>query len=82
MQRLYTRQCRDYNMDSRAAKRNEGKDMSNKIHTLSGTSFHGAYRVTVRGPAEGFILSARQAKKIARAKCDYDGCMCGGDGGT
>lgn len=54
--------------------------MSNKIHTLSGQSFHGAYCVGVRGPAEGFFLSARQERKITLAMCPSvnHGCMCGG----
>ena len=54
--------------------------MSNKIHTLSGQSFHGAYSVNVRGPAEGFFLNTRQECKILAAKCpsaNY-GCKCGG----
>ena len=52
--------------------------MSNKIHTLSGHSFHGAYCVGVRGPAAGFVLSARQLKKINDAKCGHKDCMCRG----
>ena len=52
--------------------------MSQKIHTLSGQSFHGAYCVGVRGPAEGFVLSAGQAKKIADAACGIADCECGG----
>ena len=50
----------------------------NKIHNLMGESFHGWHEVNLRGPAEGFILSESQAKKLARAQCGRHGCTCGG----
>ena len=52
--------------------------MRNKIHNLMGESFHGWYEVSLRGPAEGFLLSDSQAKKLARARCGVPGCKCDG----
>ena len=52
--------------------------MSNKIHKLMGESFHGWYEVSLRGPADGFLLSESQTNKLARARCGVHGCKCGG----
>ena len=52
------------------------------IHTISGNNFHGGYSVRARGPASGFVMSAKQARKVSRALCDYEGCQCGGGYGT
>jgi len=52
------------------------------IHTISGNNFHGDYLVCVRGPATGFVMSARQVRKVSRALCDYESCQCGGGYGT
>lgn len=48
------------------------------IHTVSGRNFHGAYRICLRGPAEGFELSEAQARKVREALCGTSGCECGG----
>ena len=47
-------------------------------HHLSGNNFHGGYAVDLIGPAEGFILSDDQAKRLAKALCGVTGCTCGG----
>lgn len=47
-------------------------------HTVSGRNFHGPYRLTLRGPAEGFILSERQARRYQRELCPFTECGCGG----
>lgn len=52
--------------------------MPNKIHRLMGESFHGWYEVNLKGPAEGFLLSESQTKKLANARCGVRGCTCGG----
>ena len=52
--------------------------MTNKIHNLMGESFHGWYEVNLKGPAEGFLLSESQTKKLAKAQCGVTGCTCGG----
>ena len=52
------------------------------IHTISGNNFHGDYSVKVIGPAAGFTLSKRQATRITRALCSYQGCQCGGGYGA
>lgn len=52
--------------------------MKNKIHNLMGESFHGWYEVNLKGPAEGFLLSESQTKKLAKAQCGVTGCTCGG----
>ena len=47
-------------------------------HQISGHNFHGRYGITLRGPAEGFILSARQLARYSAALCHVSGCQCGG----
>ena len=47
------------------------------LHLISGTGFHGAYNFGVRGPADGFILSAAQLRRIERKFCNNTGCFCG-----
>ena len=47
-------------------------------HVISGNNFHGNYRFTLRGPAEGFILSASQKRKYNSNLCGYSDCTCGG----
>lgn len=49
-----------------------------KIHKLLGEGFHGWYEVSLRGPAEGFLLSETQTIKLRRARCGVPGCKCGG----
>lgn len=48
------------------------------IHTVSGHNFHEHYEVRFRGPAEGFVLSPRQAAKYYDTLCGVTGCQCGG----
>jgi hypothetical protein len=48
------------------------------IHTINGNNFHGDFLVTVRGPAAGFLLSAKQYKKITDVLCGCKSCQCGG----
>ena len=47
-------------------------------HHLTGSNFHGGYAVDLIGPAEGFVLSDSQAKRLAKALCGVAGCTCGG----
>ena len=51
-------------------------------HIVSGRNFHGPYRVVLRGPAEGFVLSERQARKYMRELCPFSECGCGGGYGS
>jgi len=48
------------------------------IHEVRGHNFHGQYTIRLRGPAEGFVLSERQAQKVADEQCGVTGCECGG----
>ena len=48
------------------------------IHEVSGHNFHGHYSFTLRGPAEGFILSESQRRKVDRELCGLSDCECGG----
>ena len=48
------------------------------LHHLSGDSFHGRYSFVLRGPADGFLLSASQRRKAQRAVCSYGDCQCPG----
>jgi len=48
------------------------------LHEISGHNFHGRYRLTLRGPAEGFVLSDAQARRYWRALCRFADCTCGG----
>jgi len=48
------------------------------LHTVSGHNFHGRYEITLRGPAEGFVLSDAQAGRYWRELCPFEGCTCGG----
>jgi hypothetical protein len=52
--------------------------MKNILHTISGHNFHGRYTLQLRGPAEGFQLSASQAKKWEKTLCGFSDCTCGG----
>lgn len=47
-------------------------------HVISGNNFHGNYRIVLRGPKDGFILSKTQAKKYTNALCGMSDCTCGG----
>jgi len=47
-------------------------------HEISGGNFHGEYRITLRGPAEGFRLSKSQERKVDRKLCGISDCKCGG----
>ena len=47
-------------------------------HYLSGSNFHGGYTANLIGPAEGFVLSDSQAKRLAKTLCGVAGCTCGG----
>lgn len=48
------------------------------LHKISGHNFHGRYRLRLRGPAEGFVLSDAQARRYWRALCPFADCTCGG----
>lgn len=48
------------------------------IHIISGNNFHGNYVVRLRGPRNGFILSAAQVRKYDNAICGISDCTCGG----
>ena len=48
------------------------------LHKISGHNFHGWYRLRLRGPAEGFVLSDAQARRYWRALCPFADCTCGG----
>ena len=52
--------------------------MKNKKHIISGGNFHGEYRIVVIGPAEGFIISESQGRRISKALCGMSDCKCGG----
>ncbi|MBI4695562.1 MAG: hypothetical protein HY749_16215 [Gammaproteobacteria bacterium] len=48
-------------------------------HTISGHNFHGRYGITLVGPAEGFVLSRSQTRRVERALCpSAPDCKCGG----
>jgi len=48
------------------------------LHTISGNNFHGGYCVQIRGPAEPFVLSAAQARRLDKALCPHNDCTCDG----
>jgi hypothetical protein len=48
------------------------------LHEISGHNFHGRYRLFLRGPAEGFVLSSAQARRYWRELCPHADCTCGG----
>ena len=50
------------------------------IHTISGNNFHGNYSVNLRGPKDGFILSASQVRRYmyVAVPCSGGDCVCGG----
>lgn len=48
------------------------------LHKISGHSFHGRYRLHLRGPAEGFVLSDVQARRYWHELCPFADCTCGG----
>ena len=54
---------------------NESKQI---IHEVSGSNFHGSYYIRLRGPAEGFVLSEAQMRKVWKALCGLADCTCGG----
>jgi len=47
-------------------------------HIISGGNFHGEFRIVLRGPAGGFVLSKSQERKLDRALCGISDCKCGG----
>jgi hypothetical protein len=48
------------------------------LHEITGHNFHGHYHLTLRGPAQGFVLSPAQVTKYNKALCGVQGCNCGG----
>ena len=52
------------------------------LHDVRGQNFHGPYSLRLRGPAEGFVLSASQARRYERELCSNKDCQCGGGYGA
>lgn len=48
------------------------------IHKVTGHNFHGRYCVSLKGPAQGFVLSSAQAKMWQTALCGQCECVCFG----
>ena len=47
-------------------------------HKITGHNFHGRYGLILRGPKEGFRLSARQHARLQKEICGVADCRCGG----
>jgi len=49
-----------------------------KKHAVYGDSFHNGFGATFIGPAQGFVLSRKQARRWERLVCPFWDCECPG----
>ena len=47
-------------------------------HEVTGTNFHGPYRIVLRGPEVPFLLSESQGRRYEHELCPFSDCTCGG----